>query len=387
MKPSRQLSLLVVSHSYPPVLGGSEVELQRVCKSLLDRGHSVQVLCAGCPPMPRLKEWVDTAGIPVRIIGRGPVRWRDFCFAAGVAWAILKDRRKYDAVYFLMQGLHLAAGLPVARLRGIPVVMKFSGSSIITMLQESWLGRLEIGMLRRWAKRVMFLNDGMRNEALRAGLPGEQLEWMPNPVDTAQFAPVTYQQQAAIRRELDIPADMKVALFVGRLAPEKELAGLIRAFAQLDDDQAQLILVGEGPERPALELCATNAGLRPRTIRFAGRVPIESVPKWLAASDVFTLVSSNEGFPCSLLEAMSSGIASLVSDIPANLQLITDDSNGLIAEQGNESAISGALKRLFSDPHLRARLGTAARAEVAGKYSMEEIAMRYESVFEEVLSA
>src|ERR1039458_6756542 len=182
-------SVLLVSHTYPPVLGGSEIEAQRVCSALLRRGHSVVVLCAGGPPMPDLAVWTDPAGVPVRIFGgRRFGRLRDYAFALGVVRTLFRERHRYQIVYFLMQGLHLAAGLPVARWLGKPIVMKVSGSSIITAMRQSWLGRGGLRSLRKWAARVMILNRGMAEEAASAGFEPHHLLGMPNPVDTGECA-------------------------------------------------------------------------------------------------------------------------------------------------------------------------------------------------------
>src|ERR1039457_901572 len=127
MIPASKVSLLLISNSYPPVLGGSEIEAQRVCAALLRRGHRVTVVCAGGPPMPDVADWVDPAGVPVCIFARrGTGRRKDYTFALAVAWILFKERRHYQLVYFLMQGMHLATGLPVARWLGKPIVMKVS---------------------------------------------------------------------------------------------------------------------------------------------------------------------------------------------------------------------------------------------------------------------
>src|ERR1035441_617433 len=68
--PAARVSLILVSHSYPPVLGGSEIEAQRICAALIRRGHRVTVLCAGGEPMPDTARWLDPAGVPVRIFAR-----------------------------------------------------------------------------------------------------------------------------------------------------------------------------------------------------------------------------------------------------------------------------------------------------------------------------
>ena len=384
-----RVALLLVCHSYPPVLGGSEIEAQRVCAALLRRGHDVTVLCAGGPPMPDAPRWVDPAGVPVRILGR---RWprilRDYAFAAEVAWTLFRRRRHYQLVYFLMQGLHLAAGLPVARSLGKPAVMKISGSSIITLMRQSRMGRLELRWLRKWAHRVMILNPGMAEEAAAAGFEPRHLLWMPNPVDTLEFAPCLPGRRAELRARLRIPAGAGVVVSVGRLAPEKELASLIGAFAAVvrHAPDAMLVLVGDGPLRKHLEAQAEKLGLR-ASVRFPGRQTPAEVCQWLQVADVFALVSSNEGFPCSLAEAMSAGLPPVVSDIPANTQLIDHGVHGLHARMGDAPSIAGAVLQLIGDPELRARLGEAARRRVVENYSVDMVAERYEILFAEALAA
>lgn len=391
MKPAadrRRFSILLVSHTYPPVLGGSEIEAQRVCSALLRRGHSVTVLCAGGPPMPDLAAWTDPAGVPVRIFGgRHFARLRDYAFAIGVARTLFRERDRYQIVYFLMQGLHLAAGLPVARWLDKPIVMKVSGSGIITAMRQSWLGRLELRYLRKWAKRVMILNRGMAEEAASAGFEPQHLLWMPNPVDTLEFAPCDAERRLQLRERFSIPASAPVVIFVGRLAPEKELQSLIRAFAASLGDQpdAVLLLVGDGPMRDELETLAAELRLG-AAVRFVGRKTAEEVCLWLQASDVFALVSSNEGFPCSLLEAMSAGLPSVVSAIPANAQLVEDGIHGFQAELGNEVSIASALKRLLWDGALRARMGAAARGLALASYSVDQVIDRYEALFAEAMA-
>ena len=384
---ARRFSVLLVSHSYPPVLGGSEVEAQRVCSALLLRGHQVTVLCSGGPPMPDVSSWIDPARVPVRIFGRYRLV-RDYAFALGVAWTLLRERRRYQIVYFLMQGLHLAVGLPVARFLGKPMVMKVSGSLVITTMRGSWMGRLELRFLRRWAHRVMILNPGMAEEAIAAGLEPNRLLWMPNPVDTDEFAPCAPERRRELRARFGLEPSAPAVVFVGRLAPEKELPSLIQAFAAVRRDvpNATLVLVGYGPMRSELEAFAAGLGLD-GAVRFTGCQTGAEVRDWLQAGDVFALVSSNEGLPCSLLEAMSVGLPSVISDIPANVQLVETEVHGLHAALGSPDLIAGALKRLLLDETLRARMGAAARQRVLAGYSVDKVMDRYEALFAEALDA
>ncbi|MGA2184818.1 MAG: glycosyltransferase family 4 protein [Bryobacteraceae bacterium] len=385
--PASPVSLLLVCHSYPPVLGGSELEAQRVCAALIRRGHRVTVVCAGGDPMPPVRDWIDPMGVPVRIYAS---RWKgarkDIVFALRVAGMLIRERRNYQLVYFLMQGLHLAAGLPVARFLGKPILMKIGGSGVIPLMTRSPSGRLELRWLRQWAHRVMILNEGMREEALREGFRPERLLWMPNPVDTDEFAPGDDQERLRLREQFGIPPEAPVVLYCGRLAPEKALPSLIAAFALVArrKPEAMLLLVGDGPVRAAMARQAAALGLG--NVRFAGRVDPAEVRSWLRIADVFTLVSPSEGFPCALAEAMSVGLPTVVSDIPANRQLVDDGQHGLLAPVGDVEAIAGAILRLLADAGLRASMGRAARGRILDNYSTGKVADRYETLFRETLA-
>jgi len=380
-------SLILVCSSYPPVVGGSEVEAQRVCSALIKRGHRVTVATTGGAPMPPLRKWTDPAGVPVRIYAAG---WngvmKDMVYAISVAWLLIRERRNYQAVYFLMQGLHLAVGLPVARLLGKTILMKVGGSGVLPAMALSPTGRLEIRWLRKWADCVMILNEGMRTEALAARLPADKLLWMPNPVDTEHFSPVPDAQRRQLRAQHGLPEDASVIIYTGRLAPEKSLHVLVEAFATVRQQrpQACLVLVGDGPMRTALTEQTQRLGCQDNT-RFVGTVAPSEIPRWLQMADVFTLVSPSEGFPCALVEAMSAGLASVVSDIPAIRQLVQSEKHGLLAPAGDAAAVSAALIRLLDDQELRTRMGAEARRSVKEQYATERVLERYETLLGETI--
>ena len=106
----------------------------------------------------------------------------------------------------------------------------------------------------------------------------------------------------------------------------------------------------------------------------------------LRASDVFALTSPSEGFACALLEAMAVGLPSLVSAIPANLQLTDDGIHGLTVPFGNEEATADAFVKLLHDPQLRQKTGSTARMRAVENYSTTKVVERYETLFEKLIA-
>jgi glycosyltransferase involved in cell wall biosynthesis len=382
-----RFSYLLMCYTYPPVLGGSEVEAQRVSAELQKRGHRVKVICRGGAPMPEATDWVDPFGISVRLYGgRWNEPFRSVVYALGVAWTLYRERRNYQIAYFLMQGLHLVPGLPMAHLLGKRIVMKFSGSSLVRQMADSFAGRVEIRFLRQWAARILVLNPGMTEEAREVGFDLARVGWMPNPVETEEFRPATRKQRVEIRRELGLEPDMPVVVFTGRLAPEKKLHWLVGAFALVvrAHPRAKLALVGDGSLRAEIGELVRRLDLEDHVI-FTGRLGADGVLKWLQAGDVFALVSEIEGLPCSLIEAMATGMASVVSDIAANVQLIDHEVHGLLTELGNEQAIADGLLRVLDDEALRIRLGENARRRTMEQYSTQRVIDCYETLFGSLL--
>jgi len=106
-----------------------------------------------------------------------------------------------------MQGLHLAAGLPLAHFLKKPVVVKIAGSNVIPIMRKSRAGRLELDWMQQWRVPLMVLNTGMVEEALADGFSRDQIVWMPNPVDPDEFRPARPGESEAWREAtISLPA-------------------------------------------------------------------------------------------------------------------------------------------------------------------------------------
>lgn len=234
---------------------------------------------------------------------------------------------------------------------------------------------LELALLRRFDALVVVARD-QAARLLRAGVPAARIHQVDNGI--ALPAAPSPERVAALRGELDLAGPGPVLAAVARLSPEKNLALLLAAFAAVARDDARLLLVGDGPERRALEAQAEALGVQSR-VRFAGaRADVDDL--W-GLVDCLALPSLSEGMPLVVLEAMARGIpvvASAVGDVP---RLLANASHGRLVPPGDEAALRAALGEALALPR---RHDAQAAAFVQSAHSADAMAARYLDLYQEL---
>ncbi|MBN1826812.1 MAG: glycosyltransferase [Candidatus Eisenbacteria bacterium] len=167
----------------------------------------------------------------------------------------------------------------------------------------------------------------------------------------------------------------------GRLSPEKRFDRLIDAVARLAEEgiDARLLLVGDGPERGALERIAGE--IAPGRVRFAGFR--EEPAPLLGGAEIFALSSEREGLPMTLLEALALGLPAVVPRVGGMAEVIRDGETGLLVPPGDGPALAAAIARLLRDDSLRGRIGAAGKEAVRREYGVDRTARETERVYEE----
>jgi glycosyltransferase involved in cell wall biosynthesis len=156
---------------------------------------------------------------------------------------------------------------------------------------------------------------------------------------------------------------------VGRLKAPKDFVTLIRALAALPGREYEALIVGDGPDRGAVEAEIRRLGIEDR-VQLAGER--DDVPELLASSDVFVLSSRSEGLPVSALEAMAAELPVVASDVGGLAELVVDGETGILVPAGDEAALAEALGRLVQDRELRQSLGAAGRARAESSFDLSE---------------
>ena len=250
---------------------------------------------------------------------------------------------------------------------------------------DSWKSSWQLGLDRRLAGRLdaMTANSESVAEFYRCevGIPSDRLHVIPNGV------PETSDCSASrLKDELGLAEDCDVIGFVGRLAPQKNLRDLVWAFHMIKQAAPRpvaLVLIGAGPLRDGLAKFLTDLGTRD-LVHFLGHR--DDATDLLRDFDVFCLPSAFEGMSNSLMEAMSRGVPSVVSDIAPNLELIRHGENGLTFPVGEAPELAKAVLQLLNDSDLSQRLGCAAQRTITEHHSVQSLVQRHCELYETMLS-
>ena len=241
-----------------------------------------------------------------------------------------------DAHYLYPDGV---AAATIARDLGMPYVLTARGSDLNVLAKRPAVAR-QIRAALRHAQALVAVSADLKAQMVSlAGLNPERVHVLRNGVDLERFSPGDRQ---AARLELGLPEERKLILCVGRLVQAKGFALAALALDKLPG--ADLVLVGEGPERRRIE-----APCRERC-HFLGSLDPERVASAYRACDVLVLPSTREGWPNVINEALASGLPVVTSAVGGIPEILTDPEVGALVPQGELDPLAQALHRFLANP-------------------------------------
>ncbi len=374
------MKITIVTETFPPEINGVAMTLGRIVEGLRRRRHEVTVAVpARRDRTPGTHPASDLVSLPGMRIPRYPELRLGFP-AKGPLIRRWRDDRP-DIVHVATEGPLGWSATRAAHALGIPLVTSYH-TNFHRYGAYYGYGALQSGVLR-WLRHIHGRSrcTFVPSEDLRTGLEQERfanLRVLGRGVDTACFSPD--KRDFALRREWGVDDDTPVALYVGRVAGEKNLPLTIRAWEAMRETAPTmpLVIVGDGPERPRLERT------RPE-IRFAGMRRGEELARHYASADVFPFASTTETFGNVVTEAMASGLLVVAFDYAAPAKFIRDGLNGFLAPFDDDEAYLAAAHRAAAVRPVWPALRAAARDAVL-PYSWDSILDNYESTLTEVLT-
>lgn len=354
---ARKLRIAVVTETYPPEINGVAMTIGRVVAGLRQREHAVQLV------RPRQHSKDDAANER----GFQEVLTRGFTIpfykevrvgfpAKRMLIRMWKENRP-DIVHIVTEGPLGGSALAAARELNIAASSDFHTNfhTYSTHYGFGWLKKPIMDHLRKLHNAA--LCTLVPTERLRGQLAAEgykNLKVVPRGVDSALFNPA--KRSLKLRQEWGVGVQQPVVIYVGRLAPEKNLPLVLSVFEQMRalEPSAKLVLVGGGP---------TLADLRERYPHhiFTGMRTGEELAAHYASGDIFLFPSTTETYGNVTVEAMASGLAVVAYDYAAAAEHIRHGRQGLLADFDNSEEFARLAVELVSDPVRMAKLGGFAR--------------------------
>ena len=353
--------------------GGLERVVLDLVKLQQQQGHHCQVVCLF--ERGTLAHELDDAGIPVHACGKR--RGFDLKALSRVRRLIREHHtdvlHSHNAVahYFaVLASLGLGVGKLVNTRHGMGGMQRWNRAE---MLYRASLARTDA---------VAMVCEAACNGAIEHGLvPRRKLRVVPNGLRVQEFVVTSPAARERLHQTLGLAPQTRLVGTVGRLNWAKDQAGLIRAFRHVHEQlpDSALVLIGDGGLRPELEACARNEGLA-GAVHFLG--DRNDVRELLQGLDVFVLSSVSEGYSMALLEASATALAIVATDVGGNREIVQHGVTGTIVPARDVDALAQAILGLLRNPEHAARLGSAARAMMETRGSLEAMAARYVALYE-----
>ncbi len=348
-----------------PLSGGAEVHFHEIFRRVAAMGHPVTLLCSSFAGAPR-EESLDG----IRIVRRGsrPL----FNYVVPSAYRRLRREEAFDVVIDDLNKIPFYSPCFV-RDPLLTIVHHLFGKSIF--LQTSFLPAAYVWLAERLAVRIYrdtpfaVVSESTRQELQRLGIRAP-IALLPNAVDPARY-------HAGGARSAT-----PLICHLGRLKRYKSVEHLLRALPRVRQalPQAQLVIVGEGDHRPALEALTAELGLA-EAVRFAGQVSHEEKVQWLQRSWVAVNPSPKEGWGLTVIEANACGVPVVAADSPGLRDSVRPGETGLLYPYGEVEQLAAALIRLLQQEPLREHMGAAAR-EWAGTFTWDQSARKAVEILE-----
>jgi len=346
--------------------GGQEIRILSESQGLIRRGHDVKLLC---PPQSRIVAEAANWGVPVvalpidrkRPVGLGALyQW----FGANTS-DIINTHSSTDS--WLSALALLALGRPTRSVRTRHISAPVARGPL-----SHWL-------YMRAAAQVVTTGEALRRELVeRNGFRASRIESVPTGIDAGHFRP---GERKASRARFGLPQDKTLVGIVATLRSWKGHSVLLDAMTRLPST-IELVIVGDGPQREALEKKIAKLGLQGR-VRMQGQQA--DVLPWLRALDIFALPSyANEGVPQALVQAMLVELPCVTTSVGGIPELAEHERTALLVTPRDASALAAAIERLAGDEGLRRELGEAARKHCVEGYSYERMLDRMETIYRNV---
>jgi len=344
--------------------GGQEIRILTEAAGMMRRGHAVTLLC---PPQAKIYAEAVLRGVPVT--GLPMARKNIQGIYAIYSWLaknpadVVNTHSSTDSWLTAIACLILKHPPPMIRTRHISAAVPDNATT-------RWL-------YGKATNHVVTTGEKLREQLIRDnGYSPHHVTSVPTGIDLDHFAP---GDKMRARDAIGLARDKTIIGIVATLRSWKGHRYLMEAFARLSDKNVQLLIVGDGPQREALQRLIAELGLDGRVIMAGNQ---RDVLPWMQAMDIFVLPSyANEGVPQALVQAMLCGLPVVTTSVGAIGEAVQHERTGLIVEARNVTQLTQALQQLLHNARFCDELGRAARTHAREKFNLMAMLIRMETLF------
>ena len=356
-----------------PSVGGSGILATRLGVELAERGHEVHFIAY---ERPVAIHGVDHENVSVHLVSvvEYPLfRYPPYTVSLGSEMFRVSNQHGLDLIHVHYAIPHATAALLARAMTGVPYVVTLHGSDVTLLGGDPSF--LPVNTFSVESADAITAVSGYLVEEARSRLGiNRDITVIPNFVDSDAFSPAPDE---AVEGHSGRPV---VITHISNFRPVKRVQDLVAAMGMVVEEAegARLLLVGDGPERHRIELLVEELGLGRNVLLTGYR---RDIPHLLRCSDVLVLCSEMESSPLTLLEAMSSGLPVVTTEVGGIPEIVKDGGNGFLVPPGSPRELAERILELNSDSALRRRMGAAARRTVLERYTAEKVVPQYEEVY------
>jgi glycosyltransferase involved in cell wall biosynthesis len=404
---SKPLRILCPTYWYPSSADDTQaVYVHDINRHLVRQGHRVCVVTPGTPgaPLRETFDGVDVVRFPFELpedLTYGRVAQSKVDAMAKINRLLIMARylvAQYrhsvtEGRRFGAEIIHGHWAIPTgpalvgaARRLGIPSVITLHGGDVYVNVAEGydfptrWYIRPVLAWTLRSASGLTAISEDCKVHALHAGANESSISVVMNGADLRRFSPATADTAAA-------PFGPRMIFACRQLFPRKGIRFLIEAVAKLRPKypDINLIIAGDGFERPSLEQLAKDLGMGDRT-QFLGWVANKDLPQYFRGCAVSVIPSLEEGFGIPAAEAMGCEIPVVATDAGGLPEVVADGVTGFVVPKGDADALAKSIDCLLADAELRKRMGKAGRIRAVERFDWDRSVSQFESVYAKVLA-
>jgi len=382
------MKIAVFTDSYYPHTSGVTTTVDQQSRKLASRGHKIKIFC----PKPkknnkhnlRLPKNIDVIRLPANISVFG---YSTLPLSIPTVTKSLKRIRHFqpDVIHIHTEGGAGWEGLITAKIRKIPIVTTLHTFLAHQEYLKNWkidkfenfqkIGWKYILMIHNQAKAVICPSKAMKKEAVRNGLE-VKTKIIANGIDLEKYQP---EPNPALTDNFEL-------LYVGRIAVEKSLPVLIKAFKIIHQKhpKTKLTVIGDGPALPELRNMAAELGLAGNII-FTGRIPYQQLisSDLISSADVFVTPSKTENQPLSVMEAMAFGLPIIGVKALGMPELIKEGKNGFLAKPDKPEELAKYVTKLVENRKLVKKYRQGSK-KLIKQFSLTKTAEKLEKTYDQI---